>query len=148
MSFNKRVKQDFTAILLEAREPLEARGYKHTSESFWKDFRFEMNDSSEPHRLEELESKVEEMVDMISQLLEAKSAGGGRQREKRNQAAPAEGATITTTAAPGGRRPLLTQVMVLQHSKLQQLRKYPSTAEEQRQNQQGQLTKPAEDQKL
>ena len=45
-----------------------------------------MSDSSEPHRLEELESKVEKkveiMVDLISQLLEAKSAGGGQQREE------------------------------------------------------------------
>ena len=41
-----------------------------------------MSDSSGPHRLEELESKVEEMMDMMSQLLEAKSAGGGLQREE------------------------------------------------------------------
>ena len=41
-----------------------------------------MNDSSGPHRLEELESKVEKMMDMMSQLLEAKSAGGGQQNEE------------------------------------------------------------------
>ena len=35
-----------------------------------------MNDISGPHRLEELESKVEKMMDMMSQLLETKSAGG------------------------------------------------------------------------
>ena len=92
MSFNKRVKHDFTATLLEGREPLEARAYKHTSESFWKDFRFEMSDSSEPHRLEELESKVEKVMDMISRLLEAKSAGGGRQREEKESGGTGRGA--------------------------------------------------------
>ena len=44
--------------------------------------RFEMSDSSGPHRLEELKSKVEKMMDMMSQLLEAKSAGGGQRREE------------------------------------------------------------------
>ena len=48
-----------------------------------------MSDCSGPHRLDELESKVEKMMDMMSQLLEAKSEGGGQQREKRGQAAPA-----------------------------------------------------------
>ena len=42
-------------------EPLEARGYKHTSESFKKVLRFEMSDSSGPHRFE-LESKVEKIT--------------------------------------------------------------------------------------
>ena len=41
-----------------------------------------MSDSSGPHRLEELDSKVERIMDMMSQLLEAKSAGGGQQREE------------------------------------------------------------------
>ena len=41
-----------------------------------------MSDSSGPHRLEELESKVDNMMDIMSQLLEAKSAGGGQQREE------------------------------------------------------------------
>ena len=36
--------------------------------------RFERSDSSGPHRLEELESKVETIMDVIGQLLEAKSA--------------------------------------------------------------------------
>ena len=90
MSFNKRVKHDFTPTLLEGRELLEARGYKHSSESFGKDLWFGMSDSSEPHRLEELESKVENMVDMISQLLEAKSAGGGQQIEEEGATAAAE----------------------------------------------------------
>ena len=44
--------------------------------------RFEMGDSSRPHRLEELESKVETMMDIMSQLVEAKSADGGQQREE------------------------------------------------------------------
>ena len=44
--------------------------------------RFESSDSSGPHRLEELELKVEKMMDITSQLLEAKSAGGGQQREE------------------------------------------------------------------
>ena len=106
-----------------------------------------MSDSSEPHRLEELESKVEKMVDMISQLLEAKSADGGQQREEEESGGTGRGGGTTTTAALGEPRPLLTQVMVLQQSELQQLRTYPSTAE-QRQNQQGPLTTSAGDQKL
>ena len=39
-----------------------------------------MSDSSGPHELKELKPKVKKMMDMISQLLEAKSAGGGQQR--------------------------------------------------------------------
>ena len=35
-----------------------------------------------PHRLEDLESKVEGMLNMMSQLLEAKSTGGGQQKEE------------------------------------------------------------------
>ena len=41
-----------------------------------------MSDSSGPHRLEELDLKVERIMDVVSQLLEAKSAGGGQQREE------------------------------------------------------------------
>ena len=41
-----------------------------------------MSDSSGPHKCEELESKLEKMLDMMSQLLEAKSAAGGQQRKK------------------------------------------------------------------
>ena len=148
MSFNKRVKHDFTPTLLEGREPLEARGYKHSSESFGKDLWFEMSDSGEPHRLEELESKVENMVDMISQLLEAKSAGGGQQREEEESGGTRREADHNYNGGAGRASPTLTQVMVLQQSELQQLRRYPSTAEGQRQNQQDQLTAPAGDQKL
>ena len=43
--------------------------------------RFEMSDSVGPHRLE-LESKVEKVMDIMSQLLEAMSEGGGQQSEK------------------------------------------------------------------
>ena len=93
-----------------------------------------MSDSSGPHRPEELESRVQKMMDMTSQLLKAKSAGGGRRREEEESGGNGRGAPTTTAAAPGGRCPLLTQVMVLQQSELQQLRTYPSTAEEQRPN--------------
>ena len=70
-----------------------------------------MNDSSGPHRLEEVESRIEKMMGMMSQLLEVKSAGGGKQKEKEDSGSTGRGAT--TAAAPGGRRPLLTQVMGL-----------------------------------
>ena len=105
MSFNKRAKQDFTLTLLEGREPLEARGYKHTSESFGKDFWFEMSDSSEPHRLEELASKVENMVDMNSQLLEAKSVGGGQQREEEKSGGTGRGAVHNYNGGAGRASP-------------------------------------------
>ena len=105
MSFNKRVKHDFTPTLLEGREPLEARGYKHSSESFGKDLWFEMSDSGEPHRLEELESKVENMVDMISQLLEAKSAGGGQQREEKESGGTRRGADHNYNGGAGRASP-------------------------------------------
>ena len=98
-----------------------------------------MSDSSGLHRLEELDSKVEKMMDLMSQLLEAKSADGRQQIEEEESGGPT-GPPTTTAAVPGGRRPLQTQVMVLQQSELQQLQRYSSTAEKQRQNKQGQLT--------
>ena len=67
---------------MRGSKPLQARGYKHTSESSEKVLRFEMRNSSGSHRYEELESKVEKMMDMMSQPLEAKSAGGDEQREE------------------------------------------------------------------
>ena len=79
-------------------------------ESFEKVLRFERSDSSGPHRLEDLESKVEKMMKMMSQLLEAKSKGEGQQKEEEELGG--------TGRASGGRRPLLTQVMVLQQSEL------------------------------
>ena len=45
-------------------------------------FRLETSDSSGPHRPEGLESRIHTMMKMTSQLLEAKSAGRGRQREE------------------------------------------------------------------
>ena len=89
-----------------------------------------MSDSSGPHRLEKLESKAEKTVDMTSQPIEATSAGGGQQREEEESGGTDRGTAQTTATALGGRRPLLTQVMVLQQSELQQLGKYPSTEEE------------------
>ena len=84
-------------------EPLEARGYKHTSGSFEKVLRFEMSDSSGPHRLEELESKVEKMMDTMSRLLEAKSAGGGQQREKKESGGTGGGAAHNYNSGGAGR---------------------------------------------
>ena len=51
----------------------------HLNDPFEKVLRFEMmSDSSGPHRLEKLESRVDKMMlNMMSQLLEAKSTGGG-----------------------------------------------------------------------
>ena len=89
-----------------------------------------MRDSSGPHRLEKPESKAEKMVDMTSEPIEATSAGGGQQREEEESGGTGRGAAQITATVPGGRRPLLTQVVVLQQSELQQLGKYPSTEEE------------------
>ena len=61
--------------------------------------RLEMSDSSGPHRPEELESRVQKMMDMTSQLLKAKSAGGGRRREEEESGGNGRGAPTTTAAA-------------------------------------------------
>ena len=51
-----------------------------------------MSHSSGPQRLEKLESKVEKLMDMMSQLLEAKSACGGQQREEEKSSCTGRGA--------------------------------------------------------
>ena len=60
-----------------------------------------MSDSSESHRLEELTSKVETMVDMISQLLEAKSADGGQQKKVEESGGIGRGAAHNYNGAAG-----------------------------------------------
>ena len=65
-----------------------------------------MSDSNGPHRLEELESKVEKIMDMMSQLLlEAKSAGGGQQREEEESGGTGRGATHTYSGSAGRASP-------------------------------------------
>ena len=51
-----------------------------------------MSDSSGPHRLEELEPKVEKMMNMTSQLLKAKSTGRGQQKEEEESGGTGRGA--------------------------------------------------------
>ena len=109
-----------------------------------------MSEFNDPHRFEALESNVteiqgqmSELMSMMHQLTQTRTAGVIN--EKRSQAAP-EGEPLTTTVtAPEGCCPLLTQVMVLQQSELQQPRRSPSTAGR-RQNQEGLLATPAGDQ--
>ena len=109
------------------------RSHKHTSASFRKELRFEMSESNDPQRFEALESNVteeqgqmSELMKMIRQLTQTRTAG--LVNGKRSQAAP-EGEPLTTTAAtPEGCRPLLIQLIVLQHSELQQSRRSPPTA--------------------
>ena len=92
-------------ILLHCRgnEPLEARGYEYTyiSESFENVLRFGMSDSSGPHSLEELESKVEKIMDMMSQLLEAKSAGGVQKREEEESGGTGRGTAYNYSGGAG-----------------------------------------------
>ena len=64
-----------------------------------------MSDSSGPHRLEELESKVEKMMNMISQLLEAKSTGGGQQREREKSGGTGRGAAYNYSGGAGRASP-------------------------------------------
>ena len=82
-------------------EPLNAGGYQLTTVSFKKELRFKMSDTSGPQRIEVLESNVgemkvefshtraqiEQMMGMMQQLLQFKSADGGRR--ERSQATPA-----------------------------------------------------------
>ena len=75
------------------------------SESFEKVLRFEMDDSSGLHRLEELESKVEKTMDTMSQLLEAKSAGGGQQREEEESGGTGRGAAHNYSRGTGRASP-------------------------------------------
>ena len=65
-----------------------------------------MSDSSGPHRLEELESKVEKMMGMTSQLLEAKFADGGQQREKEETGGTGRGATHNYSGGAGRASPI------------------------------------------
>ena len=64
-----------------------------------------MSDSSGPHRLEELESKVQKMMDMMSQLLEAKLAGGGQQREQEESGSTGRGAAHNYRGGAGRASP-------------------------------------------
>ena len=86
---------------------------------------------------------MSELMSMMRQLTQTRTAGFG-QREEESGGTGSEPLTTTATA-PEGCRPLLTQVMVLQHLKLQQSRRSPSTAGR-RQNQEGLLITPAGDQ--
>ena len=64
-----------------------------------------MNDSSGPHRLEELESKVEKTMDTKSQLLEDKSAGGGQQRDEEESGGTGRGAAHNYNRGAGRASP-------------------------------------------
>ena len=64
-----------------------------------------MSDSSGPHRLEELELKVEKIMDMTSQLLEAKSAGGGQQREEEEPGGTGRGVAHNYSGGAGRASP-------------------------------------------
>ena len=61
-----------------------------------------MSDSSGPHRLEELQSEVEKMMDIMSQLLEAKSADGGQQREEEESGGTGRGGAHNYSGGAGG----------------------------------------------
>ena len=62
-----------------------------------------MSDSSGPHRSEGLESRVEKIMDMMSQLLEAKSALGGGRREEEESGGTGRGATHNYSGGAGRR---------------------------------------------
>ena len=64
-----------------------------------------MNDSSGPHRLEELKSKVEKTMDTMSQLLEDESAGGGKQRDQKESGGTGRGAAHNYNRGAGRASP-------------------------------------------
>ena len=67
---------------------------------------FEVRDSSGLHRLEELESKVEKiMMNVTSQLLEAKTAGGGQQKKEEESGGTGRGAAHTYSGGAGRASP-------------------------------------------
>ena len=67
--------------------------------------RLEMNDFSGSHRPEGLKSRVQKMMDMMSQLLEAKSAGGGRQREEEESGGTGRGGAHNYSGGAGRASP-------------------------------------------
>ena len=64
-----------------------------------------MSDYSGPHKLEELGWKVDEIMDMMSQLLEAKSVGGGQQREEDKSSGTGRGAAHNYSGGAGRASP-------------------------------------------
>ena len=64
-----------------------------------------MSDSSGPLRLEELESKVEKIMDMMTQVLEAKSAGGSQQRKEEESGGTGRGAAHNYSGGAGRASP-------------------------------------------
>ena len=64
-----------------------------------------MSDSSGPHRLEELKAKVENIMNVMNQLLEAKSAGGGQQRKEEESGGTGRGATHNYSSGAGRASP-------------------------------------------
>ena len=100
-----------------------------------------MSDSSGPHRLEELESKVEKLMGMMSQLLEAKSAGGGRQREEEEVGGTGRGVTHNYSGGAGRASPTADIGYGITAVGAAAAAGVPvHAAEEKRQSQQGQLT--------
>ena len=64
-----------------------------------------MSDSSGLHRLEELESKIEKMMNMTSQLLKAKSTGRGQQKEENESGGTGRGAAHSYSGGAGRASP-------------------------------------------
>ena len=64
-----------------------------------------MSDFNGPRRLEDLELKVEKMMDIMSQLLEANSAGGGQQREEEESGGTGRGAARNYSGGAGRASP-------------------------------------------
>ena len=60
-----------------------------------------MSDASGPHRLEELESKVEKIIDIMSQLHKATSAGGCQQKEEEESGGIGRGAAHNYSGGAG-----------------------------------------------
>ena len=104
-----------------------------------------MSDSSGPHTREELESKVEKMMGIISQLLEAKSAGGGQQREDEKSGGTGRGAAHIYNGGAGRASPTADTGYGITAVRVVAAAEVPATAEEQIQNQQSQLTTSAVD---
>ena len=64
-----------------------------------------MSDFSRPRRLEELESKIDKMMGMMSQLLEVKPAGRGQQREEEESGGTGRGTAHNYSGSAGRKSP-------------------------------------------
>ena len=108
------------------------RSHEHSSASFRKELRFEMIESNGPQRFEALESNVPKKQGQIERADEHDASAYSDQDSKvwstRREVRRHRKGSRSQPQRRRRCRPLLIEVMVLQHSELQQSRRSPPTA--------------------